>query len=52
MRYTNRRSINLFGEKKTAEIIMIIVAINAWKWIGVATHLKPASPKNEAVALK
>ncbi|MEX6690375.1 carboxymuconolactone decarboxylase family protein [Danxiaibacter flavus] len=35
------RSIALFGEQTTAEIIMAIVTINAWNRIGVATKLQP-----------
>jgi len=44
---TYERCVNLFGEKKTAEIIMVIVTINAWNRISVATHLKPALAKGE-----
>jgi len=36
------RSVGLFGEEKTAQLIMAIVTINAWNRIGVATQLKPA----------
>jgi len=36
------KAIALFGEEKTSQLIMIIVTINAWNRIGVATHLKPA----------
>ncbi len=35
------RSIAMFGEETTAEIIMAIVTINAWNRIGVATRLQP-----------
>jgi AhpD family alkylhydroperoxidase len=36
------KAIELFGEEKTAQIIMAIVTINAWNRIGVATELRPA----------
>jgi AhpD family alkylhydroperoxidase len=42
-------AVNLFGEKKTAEIIMIIVTINAWTRIGVSIHLNPAPVRNAAI---
>jgi len=35
------KAINLFGEEKTAELIMAITTINAWNRIGVATKLQP-----------
>lgn len=35
------KSIELFGNEKTAQLIMAIVTINAWNRIGVATQLKP-----------
>jgi AhpD family alkylhydroperoxidase len=39
---TYAKAIELFGEQKTAQLIMAIVTINAWNRIGVATHLRPA----------
>lgn len=39
---TYRQAIETFGEEKTAEIIMVIVTINAWNRIGVATQLRPS----------
>lgn len=36
------KAVILFGEEKTAQLIMAIVTINAWNRIGVATRLKPA----------
>jgi AhpD family alkylhydroperoxidase len=39
------QAITLFGEQKTAKIIMIIITINAWNRIGVATTMKPAPRK-------
>lgn len=38
---TYEQAIALFGEQKTAQIIMAIVSINAWTRIGVATRMKP-----------
>ena len=38
---TYEQAIAVFGEQKTAQIIMAIVAINAWTRIGVATRMKP-----------
>ncbi|PWT73444.1 MAG: hypothetical protein C5B59_13375 [Bacteroidetes bacterium] len=35
------RAIQVFGEEKTAQIIMAIVTINAWNRIGVATNMHP-----------
>ncbi|MEO5673311.1 MAG: carboxymuconolactone decarboxylase family protein [Chitinophagales bacterium] len=35
------KAITLFGEEKTAQMIMAIVTINAWNRIGVTAHLKP-----------
>ena len=36
------QAIALFGEVKTAEIIMIIITINAWNRIGVGLNMHPA----------
>lgn len=35
------KSIALFGEEQTAQIIMTIITINAWNRIGVALHMQP-----------
>ena len=35
------KALRLFGEVKTAQLIMAITTINAWNRIGVATKLKP-----------
>lgn len=35
------KAISVFGEQKTAEIIIAVVAINGWNRISVATHLRP-----------
>ena len=42
---TYEEALSLFGEQKTARIMMIIITINAWNRIGVATELKPAPQK-------
>jgi AhpD family alkylhydroperoxidase len=36
-----QRSLALFGEEKTAQIIMTAITINAWTRIGVALHMEP-----------
>jgi len=36
-----QRSIALFGEEKTAHVIMAIININAWNRIGVSLHMQP-----------
>lgn len=36
-----QRAIALFGEEKTAQIIMVIVTYNAWNRIGVSTLMQP-----------
>lgn len=38
---TYERAIAVLGEKYTAEVMMAVVAINAWNRIGVATALQP-----------
>lgn len=35
------KAIALFGEEKTAEIIMAIITINAWNRIGVSLNMHP-----------
>ena len=35
------KAIQLFGEERTAQLIMAIITINAWNRIGVATQLRP-----------
>jgi len=47
---TYEKAIEIFGAVKTAEIMMSIVAINAWNRIGVATHLRPPLRKKQLVA--
>ncbi len=42
---TYRKAIQVFGEEKTAQIIMAIVTINAWNRIGVSTELRPPHRK-------
>lgn len=36
-----QQSLGLFGEEKTAQIIMIAITINAWTRIGVALNMEP-----------
>ena len=36
-------AIKLFGEEKTAQIIMTIITINAWNRIGVSLNMPPES---------
>lgn len=35
------KAIHLFGEEKTAQLIMTIITINAWNRIGVSLHMHP-----------
>jgi AhpD family alkylhydroperoxidase len=42
---TYGKAIRVFGEEKTAQIIMSIVTINAWNRISVATELRPPHRK-------
>lgn len=35
------KAIQLFGEEKTAQIIMAIITINTWNRIGVALNMQP-----------
>jgi len=44
---TYQKAIEVFGEEKTAQIIMAIIAINAWNRIGVATELRPPRRRRE-----
>lgn len=36
-----QKSLALFGEEQTAQIIMIAITFNAWTRIGVALHMEP-----------
>jgi AhpD family alkylhydroperoxidase len=36
------KAIALFGEEKTAQIIMAVININAWNRIGVSLKMEPA----------
>ena len=36
------KAVSLFGEAKTAQIIMAIITINAWNRIGVSLNMHPA----------
>jgi len=35
------KAIAIFGEQKTAQIIMVIITINAWNRIGVGLRMEP-----------
>ncbi len=35
------KAIELFGEEKTAQVIMAIITINAWNRIGVSLNIHP-----------
>lgn len=35
------RAINLWGEEKTAQVLMAIITINAWNRIGVGLNMHP-----------
>lgn len=43
---TYENAITVFGEEKTAQIIMAIITINAWNRIGVGTEMKPSRRVN------
>lgn len=36
-----QKAIAIFGEEKTAQIIMVIITINAWNRIGVGLKMQP-----------
>ena len=35
------KSVSLFGEEKTAQMLMAIITINAWNRIGVGLNMPP-----------
>ena len=35
------KALELFGEEKTAQVIMAIITINAWNRIGVSLNMRP-----------
>ena len=39
---TYDRAIALLGAEKTAQVIMVIITINAWNRIGVSLHMHPS----------
>lgn len=39
---TYERAVTLLGEKYLAEVMMAIIAINAWNRFSIATHTQPA----------
>lgn len=47
---TYEEAIATFGIEKTAQIIMVIVTINAWNRIGVALAMKPSLSGQWAVS--
>jgi len=49
---TYDKSIALFGEERTAEIIMIIITINAWNRIGVAAKMSPSKKPELSTLIK
>lgn len=48
---TYEKSVGLFGEKYTAQLIMAAITINAWNRIGVALEMKPVSREAEDARL-
>ncbi|HEV8504882.1 MAG TPA: carboxymuconolactone decarboxylase family protein [Chitinophagaceae bacterium] len=46
-----QRAIQLWGEEKTAQIIMVIITINAWNRIGVASELRPLNRKRSVASI-
>jgi AhpD family alkylhydroperoxidase len=45
------KAIALFGEERTAKIIMIIITINAWNRIGVGLKMQPEIVRTERINL-
>ena len=39
---TYDKAVAIFGEEKTAQIMMAVITINAWNRIGVGLRMKPA----------
>ncbi|WP_345950792.1 carboxymuconolactone decarboxylase family protein [Mucilaginibacter sp. PAMB04274] len=39
---TYNKAVSILGDKKTAQVIMAAVTINAWNRIAITTHLMPA----------
>ena len=46
-----QQAIQMFGEERTAQIIMAIITINAWNRIGVATELRPPHRKRNLASV-
>lgn len=44
---TYQAALKLFGEKETADIIMVIIGINVWNRIGVGLRLEPEIERAE-----
>ncbi|MFI5188103.1 MAG: carboxymuconolactone decarboxylase family protein [Chitinophagales bacterium] len=47
---TYTKAIEVFGEERTAQIIMAIITINAWNRISVATQLRPPVRKKQLIS--
>ncbi|WP_345953343.1 carboxymuconolactone decarboxylase family protein [Mucilaginibacter sp. PAMB04168] len=39
---TYNKAVSILGDKKTAQVIMAAITINAWNRIAITTHLMPA----------
>lgn len=39
---TYDKAMSVLGEKRTADVIVAAIIINAWNRIGVSTHMQPA----------
>jgi AhpD family alkylhydroperoxidase len=48
---TYEKAISLLGEEYLAQVMMIIVTINAWNRIGIATNMQPALVKEVVKAI-
>ena len=46
---TYDKAISIFGEERTAQIIMTIIAINAWNRIGVGLNMHPETDAGQVV---
>lgn len=47
---TYNKAISTFGEERTAQIIMTIIAINAWNRIGVGLNMHPETDEEQVVS--
>jgi len=46
------KAINLWGEKRTAQVMMAIININSYNRIGVGTNMHPINEKENTTAAK